>query len=279
MQLTHLQQALVTAVSAAALAILSAPIASGQDAHVGPPMGMVLRGPGSHIGVSIRDIEVSETERQRVQGGAVVEDVLRGSPAEKAGLKKGDVFVEFDGEHVRSARQLARLVEETPPGRTVKTTVLREGRRTDVSVTPSAERRADVSVNGDQLRLFAESLPPNFNFDLDLDGFPSRGRLGVTVEELPSQLADYFGAKSGVLVAAVQPDSPAARAGLKAGDVITKVGGTAVHSRRDLVLALREAGDDDEAAIEIVRDKKESTLKARLEPARRSIRSRSLRPA
>ena len=68
--------------------------------------------------------------------GVVVEDVSTDSPAEKAGIRKGDVVVEFDGERVRSVRQLTRLVQETPAGRTVTAILQRDGQRTTVSVTP-----------------------------------------------------------------------------------------------------------------------------------------------
>jgi len=93
-------------------------------------------------------------------------------------------------------------------------------------------------------------------------------------------LAEHFGAKDGVLVAAVAGDSPAARAGLKAGDVITKVGGTVVSARADLILALREIREAGEVEIGIVRDRKESTFKATLDSPRRPFRSsRTARPA
>src|SRR5687767_5103395 len=100
----------------------------------------VLAGRGAGIGVRISD---------RTEGGVVVDDVLPDSPAEKAGLKRSDVIVEFDGENVRSARQFARLVQETPAGRAVKVAITREGRRQDVQVTPD-ERRGDVMVSGDR---------------------------------------------------------------------------------------------------------------------------------
>lgn len=123
-------------------------------------------------------------------------------------------------------------------------------------------------------------MPPfNFNFDMDLPGMgSSRGRLGVIVDELTNQLATYFGAKDGVLVAAVTEGSAADKAGLKAGDVITSINGERIHSREELTQSLRDVKDDGEMTIGIVREKKESSLKAKLEPiSRRPLRS--TRPA
>jgi len=222
----------------------------------------VLAGRGAEIGVSIAD----------GAGGVVIEEVQPDSPADKAGLKRSDVIVEFDGEHVRSARQFGRLVQETPAGRTVKATVTRDGQKKDVQITPSEGRGPmTMLLDGDRLwdRLDGFNLP-NFNFDFP--GMTSSRQLGVTVDELTHQLADYFGAKDGVLVTSVTDGSAAARAGLKAGDVITSINGARVTSREDLVRGLRESSED--VSLGIVRDKKESTVKAKIEPARRPARGR-----
>ena len=78
----------------------------------------VLPGRGAEIGVRIADAP---------DGGVEVQEVQPDSPAEKAGVKRSDIIVEFDGERVRSARQFGRLVQETPPGRSVKATMTRDG--------------------------------------------------------------------------------------------------------------------------------------------------------
>jgi len=235
----------------------------------------VLAGRGSGIGVHITD---------RAEGGVVVDTVESESPADKAGIKRSDVIVEFDGEHVRSARQFARLVQETPTGRTVKATITRDGQRRDVQITPDERRGGDVMVMGggdflgDYMRDFGRDFGrlgdrfSNFNFNFDFPALSGR-RLGVTVEELTGQLADYFGAKDGVLVTAVTDGSPAATAGLKAGDVITTVNGDRIGSREDLVRALRDTTNED-VKIGIVRDKKESAVTAKIEAVRRPLRGR-----
>jgi serine protease Do len=256
------------------------PSASGQTAERPENRSlMTLAGRGAEIGVRIAD---------RSAAGVVIEEVQPDSPAEKAGLKPSDVIVEFDGEHVRGARQFSRLVEETPPGRTVKATIVRDGQRLDVQITPSEGRRAGVFRDDDSIRGFGDldrlrelgrlgdRMAP-FNFDFELPGVLSGRRLGVGVEELTDQLAQYFGAKAGLLVTSVTDGSPASRAGLKAGDVITSINGRAVRWRADLVQELRDSTSDD-ITIGIVRDKKESTVTATIEAAPRPP-ARGARPA
>jgi C-terminal processing protease CtpA/Prc len=161
---------------------------------------------------------------------------------------------------------------------------MRDGRRTDVQVVPDTERYADMTIHGDfgdhmrdfgrELGRLGDRLPPfDFNFDFDVPGGSGR-RLGVSVQELTTQLAEYFGARDGVLVTSVTEDSSAARAGLKAGDVITSINGDAVRSRQDLVRGLRNASTEDEVSLGIVRDRKEMTVKAKVEGPRRAVRGR-----
>ena len=264
-----------------ALAVVLAPSVYGQGPDRSNLPLMMLAGRGAEIGVRIADGTAS---------GVVIEEIQPDSPAEKAGLRQKDVMVEFDGERVRSARQFSRLVEETPPGRTVKATIMRDGQRRDVEITPAEGRRSGGFRDGDGIRAFGdlEQLrelgrfgdrlgPFNFNFDFDFPGVLSGRRLGVGVSELTDQLAQYFGATDGLLVTSVTDGSAASRAGLKAGDVITAINGRAVRSRDDLVRELRDATGE-EITIAIVRDRKESTVTAKIESVPRRP-ARSGRPA
>jgi serine protease Do len=270
---------LIGAIVVLIVAAGGAPV-QGQPRDPVPPRvpDMTLRGAGgATIGVGVRDVDAGEAERQKLKGGVLIEEVRTDSPAERAGLRTSDVVTEFDGELVRSARQFSRLVQETPPGRTVTVAVVRDGRRTELSITPEPGRSADVFIDRDRMaeRLgdLGNRLP--FNFDFDIDGGGTRARLGVSVEELTPQLATYFGAKDGLLVSVVADNSAASRAGLRAGDVITSVDGRPVTSRPDLLRALREGSGGQDVTLGIVRDKKESTIKATLEGAPR----RPSRPA
>ena len=229
---------------------------------------MILDGRGSELGIRIND----------EKDGVKVEEIQPNGPAEKAGMKSGDIIVAFDGEKVRSGRQLVRLVQETPPGRTVTARVRRDGSEKDLQVTPD-EGRGFRDLNGrlgdlsDRLSNFNFERMRPFNFDFNLPDVMSGRRLGVSVEELTDQLAKYFGAPDGVLVTAVTDGSAAAKAGLKAGDVITSIDGHRVTSREDLVRDLRD-GTSDDVTIGIVRDKKETTAKANVPLPRRSNRGR-----
>src|SRR4029079_18618325 len=105
-------------------------------------------------GASIRDVMKDDVAKMKLpaEAGAIVESVRRGGPADTAGLRQSDVVVTFDGERVRSAGELTRLVQETPAGRKVKATVFRDGKRTDVEVVPAEPEGIRLPIDNDQIR-------------------------------------------------------------------------------------------------------------------------------
>lgn len=249
----------------------------------------MLRGPGPRIGVTVEDLTPEELAKvSGARGGVRITSVDSDSPAARAGLREGDVVVEFEGEAVRSTRQFARLVQETPRGHRVTLGIVRGGDRQSIEVTPEAALAWGVDADriGERverqlreieprlreleprLREFRFNVPEDFHFDFDVDVFPwaasPRARLGVQLDELTPQLAEYFGARDGVLVTSVTPGTPAEAAGLRAGDVITAIDGAAVRDREDVVDALRDK--EGAVTIGIVRDRKETSVKATLEP-------------
>jgi serine protease Do len=246
-----------------------------------------LLGRGTQIGVTIDEVTADDASKETV--GVRVEDVAKASPAEKAGIKAGDVIVEFDGERVRSVRQFRRVVQETADGRKVTAVVVRGGQRTTVSVTPE---RGDGTIRGDDFEwrpfegrdFMLDIVPPvppappkpAMPPDLPLRFFGGGGRLGISVETLTPQLRDYFGAKDGVLVKSVTDGSAAAKAGVKAGDVITAVNGNRVEDTSDVVRAIDRLNDDGEFTIDVVRDRKPMTLKGKLERRRSGVRTRTI---
>jgi serine protease Do len=294
--------ALVAALTfAAGAGAALAPVAHGQTRimKAQSPVAVQLLTGGSRIGVSIRDVEDDAAKNAKGGTGVVVEEVSTESPAEKAGIRKGDFIIEFDGERVRSVRQLTRLVQETPSGRTVQAALLREGQRTTVSITPSEGNRFNFERFDDLVDLGrnypfrvaprppvppappAAAVPPATPAPPEIWGFDeffgrtTNSRLGITVDSLSSQLAEYFGAKDGVLVTSVTDGSAASKAGLKAGDVITSVNGSSVSTPADVRRRILDMNDGDEFTLAVMRDRKAVTLKGKVERVerRRTVRS------
>jgi serine protease Do len=274
----------VAALAVAALvATLAAPAvwAQGQGRVIRPGIDpFLLQAPGSEIGVSVRELRREDVSAATPEG-VFVEDVRGDSPASRAGLRTGDVVVEFDGERVRSVRQFTRLVRETPPGRAVKATVVRGGSRQTLDVTPQESRQAMVLPDiGREIERGMRALPRDFDFNFDFDDLPAPGaqrRLGITLTPLGDQLAAYFGAQEGVLVSAVEPGSPAAQAGIRAGDVVTAVAGRSVRRPADVTAAIGAASPGSAVEIRLLREKKELTVKATI-PDRRPVPARNRTP-
>ncbi len=279
--------ALAIAVAAAAIGVAVAPPVQGQTRVTPKVRALEMLSGGSRIGVSIRDVEDSDSKTAKgAATGVIVEEVATESPAEKAGIRKGDVIAEFDGERVRSVRQLTRLVQETPAGRTVPAVLQREGQRTTVSITPRDDGRFnfqsfdDLADLGREFRFAVPKVapprppappdPPTPPMVWNFDELVGRGRLGISIDSLSPQLAEYFGTKDGVLVSSVSDDSAAAKAGMKAGDVITNFNGSAVTDAQDLRRRIQNLNDGDEFTVTVMRDRKPVTLKGKAEsPARR----------
>lgn len=261
--------------AAAATALLG--VVAGGAAFAPPvqaqgPQGRTIRalraaGRSSQLGVTVHDPSDADAK----QPGVVVDEVRRDSPAEQAGIKAGDVIQEFDGERIRSARQFARVVHETAAGRSVPVVLIRNGQR--MTVNAAVAQSGDFGfrlLDGPEILRFPEPpMPPpapdmRGDFPFDVDMFVGRGRrLGITIEDLNSQLGEYFGVKQGVLVKSVAEGSAGAKAGLKAGDVITGVNGSKVADARDVTRALDRLDDGAEFTLEIVRDRKAQTLKGK----------------
>jgi serine protease Do len=270
------------------IAAMAVPAMHAQSRRPDPaPQGAVPRlggMAGSVIGIRLADVtpdDVKSLKLSRAEG-AMVESVSPNSPASTAGIRAKDVIVEFDGEHVRGARHLTRLVTETPAGREVSLMVMRDGRKTELHVKPEADNRFGAQFGGmidpEQMRSLGEEAARvardmSRNFP-DMIGMANRGRLGVSVQELSPELAAYFGVKSGVLVAGVEKNSAAEKAGLKAGDVITSVDGHGVATPAELIRALPIGDGSHDVNLDVMREKKELKLKATVEPASQRTRNR-----
>jgi len=235
---------------------------------------------GGYLGVYAENINRENMAHYRMSQprGVGITQVVQGSPAEKAGLKKDDVILRLDGENITSVRKLNRLVAEIAPDQSVRVTVSRGGSEQEVTATIGKRNNSAFAqglFSGEPNGWKWEGNPKSFKFegpfiekfDFDNDGdgsftFILNGRrIGVNTMQLNKQLADYFGVTGGkgVLVTAVTEDGPAAKAGVKAGDVITAIDGEAVDSPGDIS---RVIGRKKEGAVTltVIRNKSQQTI-------------------
>jgi C-terminal processing protease CtpA/Prc len=195
--------------------------------------------------------------------GVAISKVSEGSPAEKAGLKKDDVVLRFNGDEVTSVRKLNRLISEVAPDHTARLTISRNGSEQELSVT-IGQRKDFANAFAFPRDENSQKLLENLNrtpgaFALALG---SSRRIGVSTNTLTKQLADYFGITGGkgVLISNVAEDSPAAKAGLKAGDVITEVDGEKIDEVGDLSRSINRKSEGD-VTLTIIRDKSQLTIR------------------
>jgi len=215
----------------------------------------VLAG-GSYLGVNLAEIDSARAKELKLKEttGVEITRVEEGSPAEKAGLKPNDVVLEYNGQRVEGMEQFGRLVRETPGGREVKLTISRNGVTQTVVGTVAARK---VRAFGGNIKELLPEMPEIRMPDMPQVFSVWRSPvLGVEAEALGSQLAAFFGVKEGVLVRSVLKESAAEKAGMKAGDVITKVDGVAVTTPNELSSAAHSASAKKTFAVELVRDHK-----------------------
>lgn len=236
----------------------------------------ILLDGGSFLGVYAEDINKENMGRYGLSDvrGVGISEVMKDSPAEKAGLKKGDVIVRFEGESVTSSRKLTRMVGEVAPEHTARLTIMRGGSEQEVAATLAKRNESQnvfgTTISPDIFRTMPRGDmkidPGKMQINPDQDGnfvfaFGGNRRIGVSTTPLTKQLADYFGVKDGgVLITSVSEDSPAAKAGLKAGDIITAIEGEKVESPGDLSRGINKK-EDGEVTLTVVRERNSRTIK------------------
>jgi serine protease Do len=234
------------------------------------------------LGVEIAEVTSEKAKELKLPAvrGVLVMEVEPEGPAAKAGLKENDVITEYEGQAVEGTVQFRRLVRETPPGRPIGLSVIRDGESRKLTVevgNRSAfwEKQAGKGIEGMMEdvdpHVYAFSMPDVRAF-APLPGVFDRHTpmLGISAEDLSGQLGNYFGAPAGegILVRDVRPGTPAEKAGLKAGDVITKVDGKAVKSLRELREQLRQKSDQKAVNLSILRRGADMTLPLTIEKPR-----------
>ena len=243
----------------------------------------VLIGDGpSWLGVEAREVTAENVKELKLpaERGVVVGRVSQDSPASKSGLRETDVITEVDGQRVEGSAQFRRMIREIPAGRTVQLTVWRDGvtqtisatlgkaeenHRAMLNATPGAFafRMPDVEIP-EMPDVEVQPMPgmPSMDWDNVMVLPGSRPRLGIDAEDVSGQLGSYFGAPEGegVLVRNVNAGSVAEKAGVKAGDVITKFNGDRIRSLGDLREKLAATTDGKAAKLSVLRNKSEVTL-------------------
>jgi serine protease Do len=197
--------------------------------------GEVTRG---YLGVSIQSIsaELAKAFKLEDRQGALVAEVVPGSPAARAGIRQGDVIVAFNGKAVKDAHDLPPMAAETPVGQKVTVTVRRDGVTQQLPITvgklPSEQAAREESAQ------------------------PAQSQWGLRLQDVTPQAASRLGLTTdhGVMVVGVQPGSPAEQAGLREGDLILEVNHQPVHSGKEVREALAKAHDEASLLLLVKRD-------------------------
>jgi C-terminal processing protease CtpA/Prc len=239
------------------------------------PGPMLLHSSSSqgYLGVDLADVDQDKAQALKLKEvrGAVITLIDHDAPAGQIGLKVNDVVIQLNGQNVEGAEQLRRMLREIPPGRKVSLEISRDGNVQTLAVE-LADRKAlghdvwnkigngeDVFAQGSGMGILTGggdgALPSVFRTPI----FGSTLNVGALVEPLTGQMAEYLGVPSGLMVKQVARKSEAAAAGLKAFDVILKVGADAVTTLSDWDRALR-SNQGKPVQVTILRDRKQQTL-------------------
>jgi C-terminal processing protease CtpA/Prc len=240
----------------------------------------------SWLGVETYEVTADKAKELKLSAerGVVLGKIVPDSPAAKAGLKENDVVTEINGQRVEGAAQFRRMIHEIPAGRSIQLTVWRDGRTQTISATlgKSEERRHAMKMVAPTPGTFSFRMPempeiPSMEWNGNMVFGGGQPRLGIDAEDLSGQLGAFFGAPDGegILVRDVNSGSPAEKAGVKAGDVITSVNGERIRSVGELREKLSAKRDEKDRTVKLglLRNKSEVSLTVELPaPAARAKR-------
>ncbi len=229
---------------------------------------------GGWLGVYTQtvDKDLKEAFRLETDHGVVVTNVVTDSPADAAGLKAGDIILSFDSDNLATAAQLADMVAKHESGDKVHLKILHKGNEKDVVATIGPRDESNptkVFIGG---MGHPGSITKSFVFD---HSSLQDTYIGVNLESLGDQLGEYFGVKDGkgALVTEVIQDSPAEKAGLKAGDVIVSIDGKDVEGPSDVRKAVGDKERGDKITLNLMRERKETDVAVQVEETPKDLYS------
>jgi len=201
------------------------------------------------LGVVVRDLSSALKSQLNLESGVVVTGVEEDSPAEDAGIQEDDIITDLDTQKIKGTSSLSRLIRKMKPGTEVKIHLYRNGQKNVINVKIGNMPKTRDCYAG--------------NFQRPLVHFKRGAYVGIHMQELNEDLAPYFGIKSkeGVLILNVVKNSPAGEAGIKAGDVLTKIGDEKVSAIDDVMEILSDHEKGDELSFEVVRQKSSKSFK------------------
>jgi C-terminal processing protease CtpA/Prc len=235
-----------------------------------------------YLGVDLADVDNEKAQALKLKEvrGALITLIDHDAPAGQVGLRVNDVVLSLNGQNIESAEQLRRMLREIPVGRKLTMVISRDGNQQTVGVQ-LADRRAIEqeawSRIGNRSDNFAQaptmgivsngsnsSLPRGF----DMPAFGGSLNVGALVEPLTSQMAEYLGVQSGLMVKQVARKSEAAASGLKSFDVILRVGPESINTISDWARAL-QSNQGRSVQVTILRNKKQQTVTLQVDSKRR----------
>ena len=234
-----------------------------------------------YLGVDLADVDQDKAQSLKLKEvrGAVITLIDHDAPAGQIGLKVNDVVLQLNGQPVEGAEQLRRMLKEIPAGRKINIEISRDGNLQTMTVE-LVDRRAmehdiwnrignsgDVFPQASGMSILTGGGDAPMPGSLRMSIFGSSLNVGAMVEPLTSQMSEYLGVQSGLMVKQVARKSEAATAGLKAFDVILKVGQDPIHTLADWDRSLR-ANQGKPVQVTILRDKKQQTVTLQVDSKR-----------
>ena len=209
------------------------------------------------MGVLIQDVTTKTARKAKldIEEGAYVKEVVKSGPADSAGIQEGDILVEFNGKKIFDSDGLVKTVTRTSPGTKVPVVLLREGQKKTIQLVVRKKKELKQQQFG---------VMPNIP---NIQVFVGNHILGLRLLTLNEQLGEYFGAPNneGVLVEEVEHASAAEKAGLKAGDIIIRVGKKTITAVEKIQRELQKYDEGDNVDFEVMRKGVKKTFALEME--------------